>query len=56
MLGALQLAFEMNDGSDRLDPKVWKAIVTCALTAERRGAVPTRDRIWRYRYRRHASP
>ncbi|MBX3188498.1 MAG: helix-turn-helix transcriptional regulator [Labilithrix sp.] len=39
MLGALSFAFEVNEGSDRLDPRVWRAIVTGALARSGEGLV-----------------
>lgn len=39
MLGNLAFDLEMRDGSDRLDPRVWRAVVTTALTRTGEGLV-----------------
>jgi len=39
MLGSLCFAFDMTDRTDRLDPRVWKAAMTCALARSGEGMV-----------------
>jgi hypothetical protein len=35
MLGGLTVTYEMHDGTDRLEPRAWRALVECALARSR---------------------
>lgn len=39
MQGALTFTYEMHDGTDRLDPRAWRAVVECALARSGEGLV-----------------
>jgi DNA-binding CsgD family transcriptional regulator len=39
MLGALTFSYEMHDGTERLDPRTWRAVLECALARSGEGLV-----------------
>lgn len=39
MQGALTFTYEMHDGTDRLDPRAWRAVLECALARSGEGLV-----------------